>query len=190
MNRQYNQSFESIKSKLRKLQALAEKGYKGEAKAAKRMLDKLCKQYGVSLEDILDREKKNRYRFEIGKGKIWLDLFMQCYANVTGSKELRYVQETSSIIRGVELTAYQFAEISNLFFWHKTNLKKDIEKTQRLVFEAYVQKHRIFRDRSNDPEDAEEEQDDKPIDFAHLQTILVMMGNLNDNHYHKMIEGK
>ena len=183
------QSFESIKSKLQKLQALAEKGYKGEAEAAKRMLDKLCKQYGVTLEDILDREKTDRYRFEIGKGKIWLDLFMQCYVNVTGNKTLRYVRETSSIIRGVELTAYQFAEISNLFFWHKANLKKDIEQTQRLVFEAYVQKHRIFRDRSNDPED-EEEQESKPIDLARLRAILAMMQTLNDNHYHKMIESK
>lgn len=185
-----NQSFESIKAKLRKLQALAEKGYEGEARNAKLLLDRLCKQYGVSLEDILDQEKKNRYRFEIGKGKIWLDLFMQCYANVTGNHELRYVRETSSIIRGVELTAYQFAEISNLFFWHKANLKKDIEQTQRLVFEAYVQKHRIFRDRSNDTEDAEEEQNSKPIDLAHLRAIVAMMGTLNDNRYHKMIDKK
>ena len=114
---------------------------------------------------------------------------MQCYVNVTGNKTLRYVRETSSIIRGVELTAYQFAEISNLFFWHKANLKKDIEQTQRLVFEAYVQKHRIFRDRSNDPED-EEEQESKPIDLARLRAILAMMQTLNDNHYHKMIESK
>lgn len=186
-----DQSFESIKNKLRKLQALAEKGYKGEAEAAKRMLDKLCKQYGVSIEDILDQEKKSNYRFEIGKGKIWFRLFMQCYANVTGNKELRYYRESSSVIRGVELTAYQFAEISNLFFWHKTNLKKDIEKTQLLVFEAYVQKHRIFRDRSNDPEEEEdEEMEDNPIDFAHLQALMMMMANLNDNRYHKQIEGK
>lgn len=181
------QSFESIKSKLRKLQALAEKGYKGEAEVAKRLLDKLCEQYGVSLEDVLDQEKKNRYRFEIGKGKIWLSLFMQCYANVTGNRELRYIRETNSIIRGVELTAYQFAEISNLFFWHKTNLKKDIEQTQRLVFEAYVQKHRIF---SNAPKDADENRDSQPIDLAHLRAVLAMMDTINDNHYHKMIEGK
>lgn len=184
------QSFESIKTKLRKLQALAEKGYEGEAQTAKLMLDRLCKQYGVSLEDILDQEKKNRYKFEIGKGKIWLSLFMQCYAHVTGSKELRYIPEASHIIRGVELTAYEFAEISNLFFWHKTNLKRDLKNAERLVFEAYVQKHRIFRDRSKDPEDAKEEQDDKPIDLAHLQAILVMMGTLNDTRYHKQIEAK
>lgn len=181
------QSFESIKSKLRKLQALAEQGYKGEAEAAKKLLDKLCKQYGVSLEDVLDQEKKNRYRFEIGKGKIWLSLFMQCYANVTGNRQLRYIRETSSIIRGVELTAYQFAEISNLFFWHKNNLKKDIEHTQQLVFEAYVQKHRIF---SNAPKDADENRDSQPIDLAHLRAVLAMMDTINDNHYHKMIEGK
>jgi hypothetical protein len=184
------QSFESIKSKLRKLQSLAEQGYKGEAEAAKKLLDKLCEQYGVSLEDVLDQEKKNRYRFEIGKGKIWLSLFMQCYANVTGNRQLRYIRETSSIIRGVELTAYQFAEISNLFFWHKNNLKKDIEHTQQLVFEAYVQKHRIFRDRSNDPEDAEEEPSSQPIDLARLRAMVAMMDTLNDNHYHKMIETK
>lgn len=115
---------------------------------------------------------------------------MQCYANVTGNRQLRYIRETSSIIRGVELTAYQFAEISNLFFWHKNNLKKDIEQTQQLVFEAYVQKHRIFRDRSNDPEDAEEELSSQPIDLRRLQAVVAMMGTLNDNHYHKMIEGK
>ncbi len=90
----------------------------------------------------------------------------------------------------MELTAYQFAEISNLFFWHKNNLKKDIEQTQQLVFEAYVQKHRIFRDRSNDPEDAEEELSSQPIDLRRLQAVVAMMGTLNDNHYHKMIEGK
>lgn len=184
-----DQAFESIKSKLRKLQALAEQGYKGEAETAKRLLDKLCEQYGVSLDEVINQEQTNRYRFEIGKGKIWLELFMQCYANVTGHKELRYFKVFNSSIL-VWLTAYQFAEISNLFFWHKANLKKDFEKTQRLVFEAYVQKHRIFRDRSNDPEDEEEEQESKPIDLARLRAILAIMNNLNDNRYYKMIDGK
>lgn len=181
-----NPQYESIKSKLRKLQALAEQGYKGEAEAAKRLLDKLCKQYGVSLEDVLDQEKTHRYRFEIGKAKIWLSLFAQCYAAVTGQRELKYVKNTNSSIF-VWLTAYQFAEISNLFFWHKENLKKDIEKTQQLVFEAYVQKHRIF---STTPKEDDENQDNEPIDFAHLRAVFAMMDTLNNNSYYKMIEAK
>lgn len=184
-----NQSFESIKAKLRKLQALAEQGCEGEARNAKLLLDRLCKQYGVSLEDILDQEKTERYYFEVGKGKIWLDLFMQCYANVTGKGELKYYRESNSRISLI-LTAYQYAEISNLFSWHKANLKKDIEQSQRLVFEAYIQKHRIFRDRSNDTEEDKGEHDRQPIDLAHLRAIVAMMGTLNDNYYHKMIEKK
>lgn len=182
-----DEAFESIKSKLKKLQALAEQGYKGEAIAAKRLLDKLCKQYGVSLEDVLDKEKEEWYIFEIGKGKIWIDLFMQCYAKVTGKSRLKYLKESNSKI-SLKITAYQYAEISNLFLWHKTNLKKDLEETQQIVFEAYVQKHRIFRDRSNDPEDTEDDKDKDPIDFARLQKMLMMMATLNNNTYQKMIE--
>lgn len=184
-----DQAFESLKSKLRKLQALVEQGYKGEAETAKRLLDKLCEQYGVSLDEVINQEQTNRYRFEVGKGKIWLDLFMQCYANVTGQKELRYFKNSNSSIL-VWLTAYQFAELCNLFFWHKTNLKKDIEQTRQLVFEAYIQKHRIFRDRSKDPEGETAERPDKPIDFDRLGAVVAMMNNLNDNRYYKMIERK
>ncbi len=107
------QSFESIKSKLLKLQALAEKGYKGEAETAKIMLDKLCKQYGVSLEEVLNREEKKYCLFNVGRAKVYLSLFMQCYANVTGERELNYIKESNSEI-GVKLTAYQCAGIANL----------------------------------------------------------------------------
>lgn len=42
--------YESIKSKLRKLQALAEGGCEGEARAAKRTIENLCRKYGITLE--------------------------------------------------------------------------------------------------------------------------------------------
>lgn len=45
--------FESIRSKVQKLQALAERGEKGEALNAKRLLDQLLAKYGVSLEEIV-----------------------------------------------------------------------------------------------------------------------------------------
>ena len=89
----------------------------------------------------------------------------------------------------LDLTAYQAAELTNLFFWHKTNLKKDLEKTQELVFEAYINKHHIIRDKSNDPEGEEEEPVDfSSIDFEHLKKVLYMQETLNDNKYRKMIE--
>lgn len=48
--------FESIRSKVQKLQALAERGEKGEALNAKRLLDQLLAKYGVSLEEIVSEE--------------------------------------------------------------------------------------------------------------------------------------
>ena len=78
-----NSDYESIKDRLRKIQALAEGGYAGEAEAAKRILENLCRQHGVSMDDILDKEKISRYRFNVGRSKIYIRLFVQCYANVT-----------------------------------------------------------------------------------------------------------
>lgn len=43
--------YESIKNKLKKLLALAERGMQGEAENARRLLEKLCKEYGVSMDE-------------------------------------------------------------------------------------------------------------------------------------------
>ncbi len=152
------------------------------------MLETLCRQYGISMDDVLDVERVNRYRFNVGRSKIFLKLFVQCYSNITGKKKMAYRKVSGSDII-LDLTAYQAAELANLFFWHKTNLKKDLEKTQELVFEAYINKHHIIRDKSNDPEGEEEEPVDfSSIDFEHLKKVLYMQETLNDNKYRKMIE--
>ena len=52
--------FESIRSKVQKLQALAERGEKGEALNAKRLLDQLLAKYGVSLEEIVHLQRKGK----------------------------------------------------------------------------------------------------------------------------------
>lgn len=49
-----DKDFESIRSKVLKLQALAERGEKGEAINARRLLDQLLAKYGVSLEEIVE----------------------------------------------------------------------------------------------------------------------------------------
>ncbi len=182
-----NDTYQSIKDRLRKIQALAEGGYAGEAEAAKRKLEILCRQYGISIEELLDTEKTKRYRFNVGRSTIFLNLFVQCYAHITGNSQLPYRKVSGSDII-VEMIAYQAAELANLFLWHKTNLKKDIEASQKLLFEAYIDKHRLYRDRSNDPEGQEEEVDLSTLDIDHLRKVFMMKKTLNDNSYRKMIE--
>lgn len=61
--------YESIKSKLKKLLALAEGGVGGEAHNARILLEKLCDEYGISLEDLLDTEKKFGIGLRLAHGK-------------------------------------------------------------------------------------------------------------------------
>lgn len=126
MDKNSNQ-YESIKQKLLKLQKLAEQGYKGEADAAKRVIERLCAQYGITLEEVLCVEQPKRYEFE-----------------VTGSGQLSYFKRSRNRI-AVDLTPLRYAELSSLFEWHKTNFLKDLAAMQDTIVEAYVNKHNIFR---------------------------------------------
>ena len=74
--------YESIKNKLKKLLALAERGVQGEAENARRLLEKLCKEYGVSIEELFDENQIKIYRFNIGRNALYKDLFVQCYCKV------------------------------------------------------------------------------------------------------------
>lgn len=184
-----NNQYESIKQKLLKLHALAEKGYKGEAEAAKRAIERLCAQYGITLEEVLSVEEPKRYEFEIGRYKYMLTLFVQCYGVVTGIGELSYFKRSRNKI-AVDLTPLQYAELSSLFEWHKANFLKDLAAMQDTIVEAYVNKHNIFRTLS---EEEQAERDARgleltPAKLHRLAAILAMQSELGDNRYHKQLE--
>ena len=90
--------FESIRSKVQKLQALAERGEKGEALNAKRLLDQLLAKYGVSLEEIVEaQEEKQQYTFNVkenGYGFTLFTLLFQRYKRKTDelppAQKIRY----------------------------------------------------------------------------------------------------
>lgn len=180
------ENYESIKAKLLKIQTLADKGCDGEAKAAKLLVDALCKKYGVSIDEILCQETIKTYHFIIGRNKVMRQLFIQCHGKVTNKHKLEYIKYSSAEI-GVKLTPLQFAELSNLFDWHKQNLKKEIDNQLDMLLEAYIGKHDLF---SNDPEKPQKDIDLSPETIKRLMAVLSIQGNLSDNVYLKMIESK
>lgn len=180
------ENYESIKEKLLKMQALAEKGYQGEADAAKRMIEILCRKHGVSIEDILSEQvKTQRFEFEIGKGKIYKTLFTHCYGKVTNKREMSYYRRSLSKI-ALDLTPMQYAELSNLFEWHKANFKKDLEQTIDMMVDAYINKHDLFS--SDNSGDTDKEL--PPEDIKKIKAMFAMMEQLSDNTYHKQLEYK
>lgn len=178
------QNYESIKSKLKKLLALAEGGVGGEADNARILLEKLCEEHGVSLDELLDTDKRDWYRFEIGVRKIFKSLFVQCYCYVTGKHSVEYRQQNKATI-AVELTAYEFTELSSMFFWHKENFKKDIDNILETLFISYCSKHNL----TSQTKDDSERKSLTPEEFAKIKAALAMQDCLRKTSYHKQIEG-
>lgn len=179
--------YESIKSKLKKLLALAERGVDGEARNARKLLERLCEQYGISIDDLLDNDKKEWYVFDVGSRKIFKNLFVQCYCCVVGTHEMTYRSVGNSKI-GVELTAYEYAEISAMYQWHKENFKKDMENMMETLFISYCSKHDItsHAERTEDTPRKSMTRDE----FNRLRAALFMQDSLNNNYYRKQLENK
>ena len=136
--------YESIKNKLKKLLALAEQGVQGEAENARRLLEKLCREYGVSMDELLDENQVKYHFFEVGRNKVYLDLFTQCYYKVANTDQLSYKQISRSQI-AVEMTAIQYAEMASLFAWHKANFDNDLEEMKKNILIAYCRKHHLLK---------------------------------------------
>lgn len=172
--------FESLKDKLKKLKALAERGCGGEAENAQRLLERLCAANGIDLGQLNDEEKKSLYTFNIGCNSVFKTLFAQCYCKVTNSLRMSYRQETRSKI-SLELTQVDYAELKGLFEWHKANFEKELEALRDAALIAYCQKHCLFPDKTND----------RPLteaDLERLRKAMKMEGLLNDKTYQHLIE--
>ena len=120
---------ESIKDKLRKLAALAERGMEGEAANAKRAIERICQQYGIRLEDMLEEDKK-RYHIRVGRNPMQRQLFNQCYGVVVGTGKITYWNISRDTI-AVELTPLQYAELVSMWEWHQSNFTRDLEEMQK-----------------------------------------------------------
>ena len=172
--------FESLKDKLKKLKALAERGCGGEAENAQRLLERLCAANGIDLGLLNDEEKKSRYTFNVGRNRVFITLFTQCYCKVTDSSKMSYRQESRSEI-SLELTQVDYAELKGLFEWHKANFEKELEALRDAALTAYCQKHCLFPDKTND----------RPLteaDLERLRKAMKMEGLLNDKTYQHLIE--
>ena len=180
-----SKEYESLQAKLKKLLALAEQGVGGEAINARRLLEKLCEQHGISVEELLDRETKHRYTFEIGRSKEMMQIFVRCLAKVVDIENMTYRQPTRSSI-SIEVTALQRAEILSLFNWHKSNYTQELEEFKRNFLSAYIGKHDLyFESDSNESKDIEELTEE---DIARIHRVCAMSEAMSNNYYYKQLE--
>lgn len=181
-----SKEYESLLTKLKKLMALADKGVAGEAKNARHLLEKLCNQYDINIEELLDIDTKHSYTFEIGKAKDMMQLFFLCLDKVADIEGMKYIQPTRSSIC-IEVTAMQRAELLSLFNWHKANYLHELEEIKENFMSAYIDKHNLYYKHIEKTNNSSiEELADE--DIARIRRVLAMRESMTDNYYHKQLE--
>lgn len=175
---------ETIKSKILKLQALVERGERGEAANAKRLLDKLLSKYDLTIEYVLaEKEDKKWYKFN-ARRKWEESLLFQCYYKTMNEDEVSFKRYRGTI--SIELTAYQYAELSNYYDWNKKQLAKELKQVVEDYTDAYILRHNITSDHYD--ENGEEEKPLTAEEKYRLYRIYKLVETVEDTSYTKMIE--
>ncbi len=163
---------EKKKELLKKLKALAERGVGGEREGAERKLRQLMKKYGVEQMEI-DEEQENRYEIKYS-GRYEERLLSQIVFRVRNDTEGQYRRmegKGSRSVLIVKCTEAQKIQICIEFDFYRELLKEE----QELLFQAFIQKHRIFRESSGESEEIR-----TPEEMERLERMWAMMQGLQD----------
>jgi len=170
---------ETIKDKLIKIKALADKGCAGEARNAKLLLDKLLDKYHLTLDDLSDVELKKR-RFNVPKSK--MVLFYHIVYNVIGKRaEDIYYYGKKTTAQYANVTDYEYLEISSMANFHFRQLDKELQKQHKTITGAYIYKHKLTV--------KSEDSDDRAVrSNEELLAMLNAIDSLDDVYYRKQIK--
>lgn len=132
-------SDDKLQSRLRKLQALAERGEGGEKENARRMLDKMLARHGLTIHDLTDERRE--IRWFPAANNYDRRLAAQIMAKVCNTDHPGiYTSKGRPKKIGVEVTPAEAVE----FEIHYDVLRKAIADHFDDAFSAFVQANRLF----------------------------------------------
>lgn len=177
--------------KIRKLQALAERGVGGEATNAKILLSALCEKYGID-ESKLDEEEKQWYEFEMRTSV--QKLFLQLYVSIYGTTE-RYLKEVELWKRGrkkivkCKFTRAEYIEFSQMWEWHRKNYLAERKRMRELFQIAYYDKFKMYASETCDEYEAQRpKKKDNDLTREDLMAINMMAAACKNKSFYKQIE--
>lgn len=176
--------------KIRKLQALAERGVGGEATNAKILLSALCEKYDID-ESKLDEEEKQWYEFEMRTSV--QKLFLQLYVSVYGTTE-RYLKEVELWKRGrkkivkCKFTRAEYIEFSQMWEWHRKNYLAERKRMRELFQIAYYDKFKMYASETCDEYEAQRsKKKDNDLTMEDILAINMMAAACKNKSFYKQI---
>ena len=170
---------EQLLQKVKKIQALAERGDRGEKESAAVLLDRLMKRYGITEAEIAEERRGIAwFRF---KTPLERKLLNQVIYTVTGRVAYSCVGKYTNRPRkmlGIECTAAERLEIEFSFEFYNAALEKELDR----FYSAFLNKNRIF------PENAIDQiPDPEEIDLEEAKRIYAMMAGMEEHRRRKAL---
>lgn len=151
---------ERLLEKIRKVQALANRGADGEKQSAAALLDKLMKQYGIDEAEIVEeRLEKCFFRYKTPTGKIPF----KCVGSYSGRARKQV---------GIDCTAAERLEIEFSYEFYKAALEEEMER----FYSAFLMKNDIFPPDSKKAEEIPAAEISQSEAFK-LQALMAGMGD-------------
>ena len=158
---------ERLLEKIRKVQALANRGADGEKKSAAALLDKLMKQYGIDEAEIAEeRLEKCFFRYKTPYER---KLLVQVICTVTGKIPFKCVGSYSG---GIDCTAAERLEIEFSYEFYKAALEEEMER----FYSAFLMKNDIFPPASKKAEEIPAAEISRS-EALKLQALMAGMGD-------------
>lgn len=155
--------------RIKKLQALAERGVGGEKTTAQKKLAKLLKDNGINSLDELQKEEYEYTIFSYN-GKHEIKLLRQCMYKVMGAKSDRTAYKPYGRRQkiGIYCTKAQKIEIELEFEFYRNVFYEELST----FMDAFIQAQKIF------PEDA-------PVEFKYIHVMEI--GKKGARHHHLVV---
>jgi len=158
---------------LQQIKRLTTSSNVGERENASKMLEKLCKKYNISLDD-LDDEKEERYSFKY-KGKYEKRIVLQCIFMVKNCNTISGYSERGKY--NTKCTKAQYIEILAVSEFYKRVWQKEINE----FLTAFIWRNDITSH-------CEDETKEAPKPLPNRDSILAKMHTIERAEYYKQLQ--
>lgn len=168
-----------ILERIKAVQALAERGDRGEKESAAAMLERLMKKYGITESEIAeDRRELAWFRFKTPLERRLLNQIIYAVTGRIASGCVGTYTNRPRKMLGIECTAAERLEIEFSFEFYKAAFEKELER----FYIAFLQKNRLFPDKPIDdvPEIGE-------MDLEEAQRLSMMMAGMEEHSRRKAL---
>jgi hypothetical protein len=169
---------ETIKAKLRKIAALAERGVGGEKENAKRLLETLLARHHLTLADVMGpvpQSEQQVYWFAC-KSKMEEDVLFGCYFRALNQPKVSYYQGRAKI--GFFLSALDALELQNMWEHFRPLLRQEFNRLRQQFGQAFACKHDLHC-----RADAAQDHDHEPLSQAEINTLINLMHGMEETNY-------